>query len=70
MAVKSSYQGTRIVSCTCTSKFQDENYGTGKRVANHMVKSRGAQYRCSVCGRVHEFSVPKDDKKVGEKNAK
>jgi len=38
--------GTKIVSCSCRSEFQDQRYGAGKRVAN--LKEDGGT-RCTVC---------------------
>jgi hypothetical protein len=38
---------TRIQSCDCKHKFQDERYGKGMRV--HNVTSDGGA-RCTVCG--------------------
>jgi hypothetical protein len=38
-----------ILSCSCSSEFQDKRYGHGKRVHNEMAKD-GA--RCTVCGTV------------------
>ena len=39
---------TRISSCHCEHKFQDEKYGKGMRVFNLMYKP--GQGRCTVCG--------------------
>lgn len=41
---------SRIVSCVCQHQFQDQRYGTGKRVANPTAKGT---YRCTVCQREH-----------------
>lgn len=44
---------TKIIKCTCESKYQDEKYEASKRVANGPIKnSDGKAYRCTVCGRV------------------
>jgi len=43
---------TKIVKCTCESKFQDETYGKTFRVAN-MMGSVVPKYRCTVCAKVH-----------------
>lgn len=44
---------TKIIKCTCKSKFQDEQYGQGKRIGN-LTKAgteKSPVYRCTVCGK-------------------
>lgn len=46
----------KILLCICDSKFQDEEYGTGKRLMNptkKLVKSelQATTFRCTVCKR-------------------
>ena len=36
-----------IKSCTCTSDFQDQQYGKGRRV--HNVTDDGKRASCTVC---------------------
>ncbi len=44
--------GTKILTCTCISAFQDELYGTKKRVANKCGgKTTNSNYKCSVCSK-------------------
>lgn len=38
-----------IHKCSCKNSFQDENYGSGKRVMNKTSKG----YSCTVCGKDH-----------------
>lgn len=38
---------TRILKCDCKSSYQDEKYGSGKRV--HNVKKGGKSCRCTIC---------------------
>jgi hypothetical protein len=45
---------TKIKSCTCTSKQQDDMYGAGNRVMNTTVKTNPTIYRCTVCGKTTE----------------
>lgn len=40
---------TKINYCGCVNKYQDEQYGKGKRVFNSMMKEN--YYRCTVCGK-------------------
>ncbi len=42
-----------ILYCTCHHQFQDQRYGSHKRVHNPKAKSLSAmqEYRCTVCGR-------------------
>ena len=41
---------TMVLTCTCTSSFQDSVYGANKRVANKKGgKSVNSTYRCTVC---------------------
>lgn len=56
---KQRVQGTKIIKCRCTNKFQDERYGEQQRVANAMVKGAGIHgfltgYRCTVCRAEHK----------------
>lgn len=48
---------TRIVSCSCVHPFQDERYGPGQRLAVSCKSSQAGvlRFRCTVCGKVHEF---------------
>ena len=39
--------GTKVLRCSCGSKFQDEKYGRNKRLHNATTKG----YRCTVCGK-------------------
>lgn len=44
--------GTRIISCTCRSEFQDRTYGAGRRVHNLGPRTAGSNTRmarCTVC---------------------
>ena len=52
-AVKKSH--TLILSCSCAHKYQDECYGVGKRLFNHMGDNSSKKYRCTVCGAVKEI---------------
>lgn len=48
---------TAIITCTCTSEFQDTLYGKKRRVMNH-APSKGAKpnrYRCTVCKKEHDY---------------
>lgn len=38
---------TKILPCVCFGPFQDDRYGTGKRVHNQTMKG----WRCTSCGR-------------------
>jgi hypothetical protein len=40
--------GTKILPCTCPSKFQDEIYGKGMRL--HNIGEDKKKARCTVCG--------------------
>ena len=42
----------KIVSCTCEHKYQDDEYGKGRRQANPTSKEP-ATFRCTVCGSEH-----------------
>lgn len=42
-----------VYPCKCESKYQDEKYGSGKRVHNPTKKVNGQTIdgiRCTVCG--------------------
>jgi hypothetical protein len=53
-----------IIACNCKSKYQDETFGTGKRVHNPVMKEpKGQHWRCSVCKTEHT-------KGGGEENSK
>jgi hypothetical protein len=49
---------TKLVKCPkapmpCESKYQDDKYGKGVRVANRIAKPSAhgnAEWRCTVCG--------------------
>lgn len=45
---KKSNSGSKISSCKCENKYQDEKHGNGMRVFNFCEK--GA--RCTVCGTI------------------
>jgi hypothetical protein len=48
-----------ILPCTCVNKFQDKEYGTGKRAFNECLKDK---WRCTVCGREQNTTyVPKQE---------
>jgi len=55
-------QNTKILSCTCANKFQDERYGAGLRVHNFATKglNGSAGRRCTVCVRVKAAPAPVD----------
>ena len=41
---------TKIMKCTCESKFQDSRYGKGNRVHNQTQNRSGrGNWRCTVC---------------------
>lgn len=46
-----------IVECFCPHRYQDERYGTGRRVANKLDHPKRTKIpgkieaRCTVCGR-------------------
>lgn len=42
---------TKVLTCTCVHKFQDERYGTGRRVHNPVEKSSTDMWRCTVCSK-------------------
>ena len=44
---------TKILTCSCNHKFQDETYGVNKRVHN-VGGTDGSKYKCTVCSRVRE----------------
>lgn len=50
----SSTQGVKILTCACTSEYQDAKYGKYKRVHNLTPKSPNVaqQARCTVCTNV------------------
>lgn len=45
---------TKVLPCGCIHLYQDNRYGTGKRVHNWVRAStkHGGKWRCTVCGRV------------------
>jgi hypothetical protein len=47
--LNSSSRSLKILSCFCENEFQDNNYGSRKRVCN--MTSRDGIYRCTVCGK-------------------
>lgn len=64
-----------IIQCGCTmnslggrngAEYQDAQYGKGNRVANPLQKDKKG-FRCTVCGKTHTTSQPKDEKKKEEK---
>jgi hypothetical protein len=44
---------TKIISCSCSSTYQDQTYGPGKRLGNlcNSTANKG-KYRCTQCGKV------------------
>lgn len=56
IAPGSSTQGVKILTCACTSEYQDAKYGKYKRVHNLTPKSSTSgvaqQARCTVCTNV------------------
>lgn len=57
-----------IVNCSCKNAFQDALYGKGRRVANQCKNK--IDYRCTICGNVHQIGnkplakeAKKDEKK-------
>jgi len=55
MAVKEkkseSAQRTKVTSCSCENKSQDEMYGKGNRVFNKAGGKGAVKWRCTVCGK-------------------
>jgi hypothetical protein len=45
--------GTAVLPCNCTSAYQDQKYGQGRRVHNAATGSKNGDWRCTVCGRTH-----------------
>ena len=46
------YFAVRMIRCTCTSEFQDKEYGKDMRVYSPCVKDgKVTGYRCSVCAK-------------------
>lgn len=57
---------TKLLPCSCSHRFQDEEYGKGQRVHNatgsestsflgegeSAIAIRKRSYRCTVCGKV------------------
>lgn len=41
-------RSTKILRCSCKHKFQDKEYGKGRRVHNKTV---GDKWRCTACGK-------------------
>jgi len=54
-----------IKKCTCIHEYQDEKYGTGKRVHNALASNSGhpRQYRCTVCGDIKTQSLIRNDRR-------
>ena len=50
--------GAAVHPCSCQNQYQDEHYGSGKRVMSIMANG---QKRCSVCEKIH--GSPKTEKK-------
>ena len=40
---------TKVMTCTCSHKDQDELHGNGNRVHNRGIKSNIHFWRCTVC---------------------
>ena len=53
--------GTKIINCSCSSAFQDQRYGKGRRLANATKSGDG---RCTVCSKVaiRGATVPKGER--------
>ena len=45
-----------LVKCNCKNKFQDREYGSNTRVANHCGNSPKDHptFRCTVCDKEHK----------------
>ncbi len=41
--------GTLVAVCTCAHKFQDKEYGSGRRL--HNISGKGTKRRCTVCSK-------------------
>lgn len=65
---------TKIISCTCENKFQDNIYGANNRLCNNapMKGSNPGRYRCTVCGKEHVKASKTlgDDKSKKNKKSK
>jgi hypothetical protein len=42
----------KILTCVCEHDYQDQVYGSKKRVCNQVQKPDTNHYRCTVCGKV------------------
>ena len=42
---------TKVMQCSCTSDFQDKEYGKNMRLFNSMGKDDKGGWRCTVCGK-------------------
>ena len=51
-----------IRPCSCPHTEQDKIHGHGKRVMN--ICDKGAQVRCTVCGKQYPNIEPKQDKPI------
>lgn len=47
---------TQVIKCSCSSEFQDKEYGTGQRLCNEDDKGG---VKCTVCGAVHRVDKSK-----------
>lgn len=58
---------TKIIQCKpqCANKWQDAEYGEGKRVFNKTSAQEGRVYRCTCCG--EEKSTGNDSESKKEK---
>lgn len=45
-------EANKILPCTCESKFQDKEYGKGKRLFNLSQSPKKKEAHCTVCGKV------------------
>lgn len=52
MATSGNPGGSKIIECTCRHSFQDERYGSGKRLHNRMEGKDIIKHRCTVCANV------------------
>jgi len=41
-----------ILFCTCKHEYQDEKYGSQKRVCNPTKDIKDGAHRCTVCGTI------------------
>ncbi len=61
---------SKVLPCSCQHQFQDSEYGQGMRLMGRTKQSEGEKlhsWRCTVCTKIHESSVPKSDVKEEKK---